>query len=378
MALDFLLGFLTCLALYGLARAVKRHIFAIHTVFETGERRRRLAPPHVDVVDRYWHTPGYAQTILRSPAAANIRNERGFVALRNGQAIFYQTWLPPEGAAAVDAAVIFLHGYAHHSDTQSGAVPARVLAVLSQGRVGAVSFDMPGWGRSDGLFDDVPDYFAFVSASREVIAEHLLPLVQRWRHGIKVFGFGSSLGGGVLFSILAQEKALLDGAVLVCPMLYVDKNLIPPKLILLVFKHVLVKFFPTWPLTPIKDLSDLVHKDPEVMKANLARPKEAIPPIKGMKPRLATSYNMAFVGGEWMASMIPEYDTPTLIIHSADDKMTDPRVSKALFEGMSCADKEFLHPKGLAHADLLMGGPTLVDDNRERFEHILDWIRERC
>eukprot|EP00811_Abedinium_folium_P036509 NODE_9210_length_1439_cov_8.812500.p1 GENE.NODE_9210_length_1439_cov_8.812500~~NODE_9210_length_1439_cov_8.812500.p1 ORF type:complete len:382 (-),score=93.98 NODE_9210_length_1439_cov_8.812500:118-1263(-) len=366
-------------ALYSLGKAVKRRIFWIHAIRETGEVRRRLAPPHVDLVESYFTTPGYSLTMWQSPAAKALHCQRGFFKLRGGEAIFYQTWLPPEGAAGVNAVVIFVHGYTNHHESTGGALPAKIICALGKGRIGAVGFDMPCHGRSDGLYDYIPDFFAFIRQNHEIIAEHILPLVESWRRDIKVFGFGSSLGGGVLFSILAQEKALLSGAVLVCPMLYVSEELYPPKPVVWFFKHVLLKLMPTWPVTPSKDLVDFFFTDPECLEHELASPKEALPIIRGQRPRVTTAYALAFgPGPKWMMSMIPSYDTPTLIIHSADDKVTDPHVSTALFEGMACVDKEYLKPTGLAHMDLLSGGAKFYDDNRERYEHITQWIERHC
>jgi len=306
-------------------------------------------------------------------ASSKTENERGFFTLRSGLNIFYQIWKPD---VEVKAAVLLLHGFGEHSDL-SMAHKAKVLCSL--GPFVTVAFDMPGHGRSDGLAAHIPDWLDFVDQAREVFLEHLRPLLlERWK-GLKIFGLGESMGGGVLFTLLAREKELFDGAILVCPMLFVSRDLFPPWIVLQLFKQVLAPLLPLWPITPTKDLADVCNCDPQMRTFyNVSGAGLHHQIAYKAKARLQTGAELAFVAGEWMRCKIPEYDVPSLIIHGGADAVTDHKVSRELFAGMRHADKEFLYPSDVWHADIFHGGPRCYEACKERFQAVAHWIEERC
>lgn len=251
---------------------------------------------------------------------------------------------------------------------------AKTLAHL--GNFAVAAFDLPGHGRSDGLHAYVPDWHCFVDASREVIMEHLRPLLSKSRKGLKIFGLGESMGGGVLFSMLAREKDIFDGAILICPMLFVSRELFPPWIVVQIFKYLAVPLLPEWPVAPNKDISDYLNKDPAIGEA-CRKTNHARINVGSIPPRLATAYSLAFEAGEWMKNKIPAYDTPSLIIHGGGDTVTDPQVSRQLFKEMAQPDKEFMFPDGVWHADLFHGGRSQYDSNRQRYEAVVTWVKKR-
>jgi len=332
----------------------------------TGEQRRQHAPIFEEASAGYFPSSYEAQ----ASASVTLENERGFVTLRNGRNIFSQFWWP---AHEVKAALIFFHGIGDHCDFQ---VALRAKALCSLGRFAAASFDMPNHGRSDGDLVDITDWFSFCDECREVVEEHLKPKFLKRYSGLRFFIIGESMGGGVLFTILAREKELFDGAILLAPMIFVSRDLFPPWIVVQIFKHVMVPLLPTWPIAPNKDIGELCNSDPEVAKCFNNAPLHA-KLIYPTQPRLGTGYQLAFVAGEWMKDKLPEYDVPSLIIHGKADSVTDPNVSKELFERMQQPDKELLMPDGVKHADVLHGGPKMYEDCKGRFQAIAAWIDKR-
>jgi len=356
-----------------LCKKIRERAFALIVDKDTGEQRRKNCPPSVEISRNFMK--GCFDTEVAG--RRELKNERGFFTIKSGKNIFYQTWKPVSGE--VKGIVIFLHGYGDHCDfTQT--LKAQTICGLRN--MAAASFDMPHHGRSDGLLAHMPNWLALVDEVREVIAEHLKPLLSQQFPGRKIFGHGESMGGGMLFSLLAREKNLFDGAILVCPMLYVSEDMFPPFLILEIFKKVLVPLLPMWPCAPNKDMGEMCNTDPAMrhfMNDGGEGSKEHRQIIPGRaKPRLGTAYELAFVCGHWMHSKIPEFDTPSLIIHGGGDMVTDHRVSKALFEGMKNKDKELLYPDGVWHSDLFHGGPTHYEGNKERYEAVMNWLEKRC
>jgi len=340
----------------------------------TGEQRRKNCPISEELsIDYISGMPGAFE--VQACGSKQLINERGFITLKSGLNIFYQTWVPVDGN--VQAGLVLLHGYGDHCDFQ---IPIKAQTLCSLEQLACASFDLPGHGRSDGLMTHIPDWLEFVDAAREVITEHLVPKLTKLRKGLKVFGMGDSMGGGVLFSLLARERELFSGAVLVCPMLFVSRDMFPPWLVVQIFKHLLVPALPLWPVAPSKDLSDFLNEDPAVMElcCKGGAKRHGTITMGSCPPRLLTAYTLAFVAGDWMKSKIKDYDTPSLIIHGGGDKITDHRVSEDLFKNMQNKDKELLYPEGVWHGDLFHGGPTQYDANKERYEAVVQWIKKRC
>mmetsp|Transcript_12098 Transcript_12098/g.18983 ORF Transcript_12098/g.18983 Transcript_12098/m.18983 type:complete len:112 (-) Transcript_12098:242-577(-) len=99
---------------------------------------------------------------------------------------------------------------------------------------------------------------------------------------------------------------------------------------------------------------------------------------RGCKPRVATGNSLAFEGPEWMTERMNQFDTPFLIIHSADDKVTDPKLSQQLYEEAKAKDKTIKFYDGSAHADMLHGGPKMKELMERCYNDVNEWMTERC
>jgi len=365
----------------------RKHVFRKLADRETGEQRRRSAPVSMELS----LTENYPEGSYEAMAVAGtgLVNERGFFTTRCGLTIFYQSWFPAAGAE-VDAAVVCVHGYGDHCDFGIAMLAKTLCNVeCTDGRIGAIAFDLPGHGRSDGLAWCIKDWFEYVDVVREVLVDHIKPIVSRWRapKGPKIFGLGESMGGGVLFSILAREKDLLDGVIFVCPMLFVAQEMLPPRIVVFLFKYVFNYLFPLWPVAPASDMSPKLYSDQSMLLYHT--PKIGKLPsrmsndsrhvlIKCVSaPRLCTANSLAFVAGEWMRARLGDFDTPCLILHGQADEVTDPRVSEQLFSQSKCDDKRLFTRQGSRHCDLLRGGPAQADAVREHFQMIRTWLLDR-
>eukprot|EP00403_Amphidinium_massartii_P027728 CAMPEP_0178388348 /NCGR_PEP_ID=MMETSP0689_2-20121128/9543_1 /TAXON_ID=160604 /ORGANISM="Amphidinium massartii, Strain CS-259" /LENGTH=369 /DNA_ID=CAMNT_0020008741 /DNA_START=26 /DNA_END=1132 /DNA_ORIENTATION=- len=333
---------------------------------DTGEQRRANTPPHIQVSNSYPAEGAYEFQVSKKAA---VKNERGFITLKDGTNIFWQMWVPYTFSRP-KAGLLFFHGFGDHCDA---GLAMRAKALCSLGGFAGITFDMPGHGRSDGLIAYIPSWDAFISSIMEVVVDHLIPKLKALQPTMKIFGLGDSMGGGVLYSLLIREKELFKGAVLACPMLFVHPDLAPPYPVVLVLKHVVRHLIPLWPIVPSKDLEGECWEDPEMLEMI-----RNWTPHRGLvygraKPRLETGYQIFFVGGDWMRANIPEYDTPTLIFHSPQDSVTDYRVSKELYDSMKGTDKMLIDPPNVKHADLFHGGPTKYDETAERMQIVLKW-----
>ncbi|CAL0317372.1 unnamed protein product [Lupinus luteus] len=90
------------------------------------------------------------------------------------------------------------------------------------------------------------------------------------------------------------------------------------------------------------------------------------------KPRLRTGLEMLKTTQE-IERRLSEVSLPLLILHGEADKVTDPLVSKALYEKASCSDKTLKLYKDAYHC-LLEGEPDEIII--QAFDDIISWLDE--
>merc|ERR1711957_446580 len=198
---------------------------------------------------------------------------------------------------------------------------------VSQASKGAmvVMLDLPCHGRSDGLYMYIPSWWSFISQVWESV-ELGVEFAQGPAGGpLKVFGMGISLGGGILACLSVQRPTFFSGIVLVAPMLMVSDELMPHWSVILFFKHVLVRLFPYWPISPSKEMTPW---DFRVLEHGYTYVKWNPLSMHGLKPRLGTAWSLAFEFPAWMGARLAEVRTPFLVLHGLADKITDHALSK--------------------------------------------------
>ncbi|KAL2905166.1 Caffeoylshikimate esterase [Bienertia sinuspersici] len=269
------------------------------------------APARRQVRSAFFEFHQQLDHILFKQAPPGIRTDEWYELNLKGQEIFCKCWLPKEGDQ-IKGVVCFCHGY---GDT--------------------CTF----------LFEEKPEL-----------------------QGLPRFIFGQSMGGAVALRTHLKQPAEWDGMILVAPMCRVAKEVMPPDPVLKVanfLSNVIpeVKFFPT------KDLAELAFRNLKYRKMaylNMISYSDRV--------RLKTAMEILRVTSE-IESNVNKVCLPLLVIHGAGDMVTDPNVSKFLYEKASCKDKTLKLYEGGYHS-ILEGEPdeaifTVFDD-------ITNWLDARC
>ncbi|XP_010692985.2 caffeoylshikimate esterase isoform X1 [Beta vulgaris subsp. vulgaris] len=270
-----------------------------------------------------------------------------------GLEIFSKTWRPE--SSPPKALICYCHGYA---DTCTFFFEGIARKLASAG-YGVCAMDYPGFGLSeglhcyiesfDGLIDDVIEHYSKVKEKPEFCNR-------------PCFLFGQSMGGAVALKVHLRQPNAWNGAVLLAPMCKIADDMYPP-FILTQILIALAKVLPKSKLVPQKDLAELAFREKkEMADYNVISYKD--------KPRLKTAVEMLQTTDE-IAGRLEEVSLPLLILHGEADVVTDPSISKALYEKASSKDKKLNLYKDSFHA-LLEGEP---DDVIFRvFDDIISWL----
>lgn len=145
------------------------------------------------------------------------------------------------------------------------------------------------------------------------------------------------------------------GAVLVTPMCRISDRIRPPSLLLEILTFT-ARFAPTLPIVPT---ADLIEKSVKVPAKRLITARN--PMCYNGRPRLGTVTEMLRVTDE-LGARLSEVTIPFLVVHGNANEVTDPVVSRALYETAASKDKTIKMYDGMFHS-ILFGEP---DENIER------------
>ncbi|TKV94465.1 hypothetical protein SEVIR_9G296900v4 [Setaria viridis] len=276
------------------------------------------------------------------------RNSRGLE-------IFSKCWFPEN--QRMKAIVCFCHGY---GDTCTFFLDGVARKIASAG-YGVFALDYPGFGLSEGLHGYIPSFDTLV----DDVAEHFAKVKGNPEHrGLPSFLFGQSMGGAVALKVHFKQPNEWNGAILVAPMCKIADDVVPPWPVrqVLIF---MAKLLPKEKLVPQKDLAELAFKEKkkqEQCSFNVIAYKD--------KPRLRTALEMLNTTQE-IERRLEEVSLPMIILHGEADLVTDPDVSKALYEKAKSQDKKLCLYKGAYHA-ILEGEP----DNTifQVLDDIISWL----
>ncbi|XP_037413734.1 uncharacterized protein LOC119276703 isoform X1 [Triticum dicoccoides] len=128
------------------------------------------------------------------------------------------------------------------------------------------------------------------------------------------------------------------------------------------------ELIPTWKIVPTKDVIDSAFKDP-LKREHIRRNKL----IYQDNPRLKTALELLRTSMD-VEDSLAEVSMPFFILHGEADTVTDPEVSRALYDRAASADKTIKLYPGMWHG-LTAGEP---DDNVELiFADIVAWLNKR-
>ncbi|WVY96442.1 hypothetical protein V8G54_028593 [Vigna mungo] len=207
-----------------------------------------------------------------------------------------------------------------------------VAETLANAGYAVFGLDYEGHGRSagvrclitkfDNIVDDCEDFFKIIGELQEY-------------KGKPRFLYGDSMGGSVCLLLHKRDPSFWDGTILVAPMCKISDKLVKPFPIVV---NVLTKFediIPKWKIVPTKNIISTAFKD--------RAKREAV-------------------------------RIPFLVLQGGKDKVTDPEISRALYEKASSKDKTIKMYMGMCHG--VATGES--DENIARvFRDIVAWLDER-
>ncbi|KAL3328758.1 hypothetical protein AABB24_036065 [Solanum stoloniferum] len=279
-----------------------------------------------------------------------IRNSRGVQ-------LFTCRWLPFSSPKAL---VFLCHGYGMECSRFMRGVGTR----LANNGYAVFGIDYEGHGRSagarcyikkfDNIVNDCSEFFKSVCAQEE------------YREKTR-FLYGESMGGAVALLTHKKDPSFWQGALLVAPMCKISEKVKPHPMVISLLTKV-EDVIPRWKIVPTKDVIDSAFKDPakrEEVRGNKL--------IYQAKPRLKTALEMLRTSMH-LEESLHEVTLPFLVLHGEADIVTDPEISKALYEQASSKDKTIKLYPGMWHG-LTYGEP---EENIEIvFSDIISWLDKR-
>lgn len=298
--------------------------------------------------------------VLFKMAPSGIRTDEWYEINSKGQEIFCKSWLPKPGVR-IKGALCFCHGY---GDTCTFFFEGIAKHIAASG-YGVYAIDHPGFGLSEGLHGYVPSFDGVVDNALELynIIKGRPEIV-----GLPRFIFGQSMGGAIALKALLKDPNEWDGIILVAPMCKIAEEMTPPvplQKILILLSGVM----PTAKLVPQKDLAELAFR--ELKKRKMADYNVI---CYSDQTRLKTAVEL-LNATRYIESQVDKVASPMLILHGAADKVTDPQVSKFLYERASSKDKTLKLYEGGYHS-ILEGEPD--DRILEVLSDIISWLDCRC
>ncbi|KAG4186984.1 hypothetical protein ERO13_A08G076200v2 [Gossypium hirsutum] len=282
----------------------------------------------------------------------HIRNSRGTL-------LFTCRWLPL--ISSPKALVFLCHGYGMECSGFMRECGTRLAAA----GYGVFGIDYEGHGRSKGarcyikkfenIVNDCSNFFKSICAQEE------------YRDKSR-FLYGESMGGAVALLLHKKDPSFWNGAVLVAPMCKISEKVKPHPVVVNILTK-MEEIIPKWKIVPTKDVIDSAFKDP--IKREVIRNNKL---IYQDKPRLKTALEMLRTSIS-LEDGLNEVTLPFFVLHGEADIVTDPEVSKALYEKASSKDKTIKLFPGMWHG-LTSGEP---DENIEIvFADITAWLDKRC
>lgn len=285
--------------------------------------------------------PGHSPSVT-------VRQVRDVIRPEPGISLAMAAWIP----AAPTAVVYVCHGHAEHLGRYSHVVTAltdRGYAVYGQ--------DHRGHGRSSGTralvmrFDDFVDDF------------RLLTERARQEHpGLPQVMIGHSMGGLIAVRYALRYGDDLAALVTSGPALVIDEGLTDSQRRL---GSILARIYPAGPLPRRDSDEDFLTTDPDV------RTQFGLDPLTHHGPtRIRTAAEMLWAG-EDARKRLDRIRLPLLAMHGANDTLTFPNGTRALYERASSPDKTLKLWPGMKHEIFNEPG------RREVVTFMLDWIDAR-
>jgi alpha-beta hydrolase superfamily lysophospholipase len=325
-------------------------------VNDDGASRRKL----LDTFDKHDTLSG-----SRREVPENVRLENGYWTNDRGS-LMYWTILTPKDKP-IKAVLCHCHGFL---DTPTF-TKRKELTMMAQHGIAVVMVDYEGHGRSDGALGLIMDWAVLAND----VHTFFLETTTAKFHGKKVFLMGESMGGAVAFTIIQAHPDAYHGVNFVAPMCKISKDMIPPEWVISLARKITgptgtASRIGYLPIAPSKaDLKMSTFKLPHKRALN-----SRVPSVYARKPRLATGREL-LNATTLISESLAEFSLPFLIQHGTADRVTDPKLSQALYDESKSNDKTIRLYDGMWHA-LTAGEP---EENAQRvLNDSIQWILERA
>ncbi|KAF3431716.1 hypothetical protein FNV43_RR26450 [Rhamnella rubrinervis] len=317
-------------------------------------------------------------------APTGIKTEEWYERNSKGLELFSKSWIPEKVhlkvlcVFAMDMVIFALFS-----------LKVCVAKRIAAAGYAVFAFDYPGFGLSEGLHG----YINCFDGLADTAIEHYRKIKGRPElKGLPHFILGQSMGGAVTLKVHLKEPLEWDGVVLVAPMCKLSGRFELPLSILGLMTQrkpcvrLSANLYPKGCETPAAVLKVLSLMSRVTPKAKLFPQKDlAELAFRELKKRKMAVYNVISYNGQTrlktamellkatsdIERQVEKVSAPLLILHGAEDKVTDPQVSKFLYEKASSKDKTLkLYEEG--YHCILEGEPddrifTVLDD-------IISWL----
>ncbi|KAL6575027.1 hypothetical protein OROMI_012312 [Orobanche minor] len=290
---------------------------------------------------------------------SNFRYEEEYIVNSRGVKLFTCRWVP--GGNEEPKALIFLcHGYGMECSISMKGCGRRLVKAGYE----VHGMDCEGHGKSSGLQGLISDFDNLV----DDLSQHYTHISERRenRKRMRIL-MGESMGGAMVLRLHREKPDYWDGGVLVAPMCKIADEVRPSPLVIKVL-IALSRVIPTWKLTPTPDIVDIALRDPQIVEEVRSNPYT----YKG-RPRLQTGYQLYKVSTD-LERRLEEVSLPFIVLHGEEDKVTDPSVSKILYESARSSDKTFKLYPGMWHS---LSYGELPENLDKVFSDIVEWLDER-
>ena len=224
----------------------------------------------------------------------------------DGDNLALQDWPLPEGLA-LRGVVIIVHGLGEHAGRYD-----HVARRLNDWGFSVRGYDQYGHGESDGVRGALP----LTPRLLDDLADVIESTRARTEPGVPIVVLGHSMGGLVAACLLALRDIPVQGLVLSSPAL--DAGLSPfQKLLLAILPRVAPNLTVGNGVDP-----DFISHDPDVVAAYKADSK-VHDRISGRLARFIAG------SGQIAIDRAPHWTVPTLLMYAGQDKLVDPRGSRA-------------------------------------------------
>lgn len=232
-------------------------------------------------------------------------------------------------------------------------------------RAVVVLFDQHGFGRSDGLWGFIPSWFGHVSSCRRFIQ-----FAKDKYSGLRTFGLGYSMGGGILTTIEAIQP-ILDGMILLAPMLVIREDVKPPAMVRSTLTF-LANIFPTWPVAINNHNGLLSYRDIAFRAKEQALNRLQYPGF----PRLGTAVSLLNAQA-WLEDNCAYVKCPFLVLHGTADVVTAIEGSRRLMALTDPdMDKQLVTMEGYRHH--ILGPSQEWHFNEKPYAIICEWLQTRA